>query len=143
MHFRWLALKNVLLLYLSNFGEISIFLASSDSFNLKNDIIHTFFSLFWLQILNLSASVQNKNTRNGPFPCKRSVLQNPDRERTNQSTGICLRLALPYNNMTYSHVTVEIYNSDNVIIILIFLAAQFLFGMFPIPNSQEIDNISV
>ena len=25
-------------------------------------------------------------------------MQNPDRERTNQSTGICLRLALPYNN---------------------------------------------
>ena len=32
------------------------------------------------------------------FPWKRSVLQNPDRERTNQSTGICLRLGLPYNN---------------------------------------------
>lgn len=41
--------------------------------------------------------------------------------------------------MTYSHVTVEIYNSDNVITILIFLAAQFLFGLYPIPNSQEID----
>ncbi|KAK2563892.1 hypothetical protein P5673_012900 [Acropora cervicornis] len=41
--------------------------------------------------------------------------------------------------MTSSHVTVEIYNSDNVIIILMFLAAQFLFGLFPIPNSQEID----
>lgn len=41
--------------------------------------------------------------------------------------------------MTYSHVTAEIYNSDNVIIILIFLEAQFLFGLFPIPNSQEID----
>ena len=25
------------------------------------------------------------------------VLQNPDRERTDQSTGICLRLGLPYN----------------------------------------------
>ena len=33
---------------------------------------------------------------------KRSVLQNPDRERTNQSTGICLRLALPYNNAKYA-----------------------------------------
>ena len=41
--------------------------------------------------------------------------------------------------MTYSHVTAEIYNSDNVIIILIFLEAQFLFGLFPIPNSQETD----
>ena len=29
---------------------------------------------------------------------KSSVLQNADRERTNQSTGICLRLGLPYNN---------------------------------------------
>ena len=77
--------------------EISILLASSDSFNVKSDIIHTFFSLFWLQILNLPASLQNKNTRIGPFPWKRTVLQNPDRERTNQSTGLCLRLALPYN----------------------------------------------
>ena len=51
-----------------------------------------------LQILNLPASLQNKKTPVGPFPWKWSVLQNPDRERTNQSTGICLRLALPYNN---------------------------------------------
>ena len=65
---------------------------------MKNDNIHSFFSLFWLQILNLPASLQNKNTRVGPFPWKRSVLQNPDRERTNQSAGICLRLGLPYNN---------------------------------------------
>ena len=77
---------------------MSFFLASSDSFNVKNDIIHTFFSLFWLQILNLPALLQNKTTRIGPFPWKRSVLQNPDRERTNQSTWICLRLGLPYNN---------------------------------------------
>ena len=34
-------------------------------------------------------------------PWKRSVLQNPDRERTNQSTGICLRLGLPYNKYIY------------------------------------------
>ena len=77
-------------IYLWNFGKISIFIASSDSFNVKNDNIHTFFSLFWLQILNLPASLQNKNTRIGPFPWKWSdVLQNPDQERTNQSTGIC------------------------------------------------------
>ena len=69
---------------------------------MKNDNIHSFFSLFWLQILNLPASLQNKNTRIGPFPWKRSVLQNPDRERTNQSTGIRLRLGLPYNNQVYS-----------------------------------------
>ena len=30
-------------IYLWNFGKISIFLASSDSFNVKNDLIHTFF----------------------------------------------------------------------------------------------------
>ena len=68
---------------------------------MKNDNILSFFSLFWLQILNLPASLQNKNTRVGPFPWKRSVLQNPDRERTNQSSGICLRLGLPYNKMPY------------------------------------------
>ena len=68
---------------------------------MKNDNIHSFFSLFWLQILNLPASLQNKNTLIGPFPWKRSVLQNPDRERTNQSTGICLRLGLPYNKRYY------------------------------------------
>ena len=68
---------------------------------MKNDNIHTFFSLFWLQILNLPASLQNKNTRIGPFPWKRSVLQDPDRERTNQSTGICLGLGLPYNKFIY------------------------------------------
>ena len=84
-------------IYFWNFRKFSIFLFSSDSFNVNNDIIHTFFSLFWLEILNLPASLQNKNTRIGPFPWKRSVLQNPDRERTNQSTGICLRLGLPYN----------------------------------------------
>ena len=57
--------------------------------------------MFWLQILNLPASLQNKNTRIGPFPRKRSVLQNPDRERTNQNTRICLRLGLPYNKPSY------------------------------------------
>ena len=60
-------------------------------------IFTLFFSLPWLQMLNLPALLQNKNTRIGPFPWKRSVLQNPDRERTNQSTGICLELGLPYN----------------------------------------------
>ena len=62
-----------------------------------------FFSLFWLQILNLPSSLQNKNTRVGPFPWKRSALQNPDRERANQSTGICLRLGLPYNKYIYTN----------------------------------------
>ena len=67
---------------------------------MKNDNFQSFFSLFWLQILNLPASLQNKNTRVAPFPWKRSVLQNPDRERTNQSTGICLRLGLPYKRVS-------------------------------------------
>ena len=67
---------------------MSNLLASSVSFNVKNDDVHTFFfSLSWLQRLNLLALLQNKNTRIGPFPWKRSVLQNPDRERTNESTG--------------------------------------------------------
>ena len=56
-------------------------------------------ALFWLQILNLPASLQNKNTRVGPYPWKRSVQQNPDLGRANQSTGISLRLALPYNKV--------------------------------------------
>ena len=51
--------------------------------------------------MNLPALRQNKNRRLDPFPRKWSVLQNPDRERTNQSAGICPRLALPYNNMDY------------------------------------------
>ena len=84
----------LLAFYLFSF---SIFLASFGSFTVKNDNIHSFFTLFLLEILNLPASLQNKNTRVGPFPWKRFVLQNPDRERTNQSTGICLRLGLPYN----------------------------------------------
>ena len=103
MHFWWLALKNVRLLHPSlNFWKISIFLASSGSFNVKNDNIHTFFfSLFWLQILNLPALLQNKNTRIGPFTWKRPILQNSDRERTNQSIGICRRLGMPYDKYVY------------------------------------------
>ena len=61
-------------------------------------IFTLFFSLSWLQMLNLPALLQNKSTPIGPFPWKQSVLQNPDRERTNQSSGICLGLGLPYNN---------------------------------------------
>ena len=66
-------------------------------------VVVVFFGLlFWVQMLNLSASLQNKNTRVGPFPWKLSVLQIPDRERANQSTEICIRLGLPYNNIIYS-----------------------------------------
>ena len=88
----------VFFIHLWNFGKISILLASSGSFHVKNDNIYTFFALVWLLILNLPTSLQKKNTRVGPFSWKRYVLQNPDRERTNKSTGICLRLGLPYNN---------------------------------------------
>ena len=70
-------------------------------------IFTLFFSLSWLQMLNLPALLQNKNTRIGPFPWKRSVLQNPDRERTNQSTGICLGPGLPYNNIMSFMVEIE------------------------------------
>ena len=91
----------VVFIHLRNLGKISIFLPSAGSFNVKNDNFHTFFSLSWLQMLNLPALLQNKNTRIGPFPWKWSVLQNPDRERTNQSTGICLELGLPYNKYSY------------------------------------------
>ena len=93
-----LHLKNVRLRIL-HFGKISIFLGPAGSFSVKNDNFHTFFSLSWLQMLNLPALLQN--TRIGPFPWKQSVLQNPDRERINQSTGICLRLGLPYNKYIY------------------------------------------
>ena len=44
-----------------------------------------FFSLFLLQVLNLPTSFEKKN---------------PDRERTNQSTGTCLSLVLPYCHVT-------------------------------------------
>ena len=70
--------------------------------------------MLWLQILNLPALLQNKNTRIGPFPWKRSVLQNPDRERTNQSTGIRLGLGLPYNNgfFLFSRILQTLHNQD-------------------------------
>ena len=76
-------------------------------------IFTVFFLLVWLQILNFPASLQNKNKRVGPFSWKRSVLQNPDRERTIQSTGICLRLGLPYNNFCYFSVGKELENEKS------------------------------
>ena len=49
MHFRWLALKMfVFFIYLWNFGKISIFLASSGSFNVKND---NWFTVFFFAVL--------------------------------------------------------------------------------------------
>ena len=88
-------------------------IANCLSFTVKNDNIHSFFSLVWLQILNLPASLQNKNTLVGPFPWKRSVLQNPDRERTNQSTGIYLRLGLPYNKYIYIFIYIFFFSNKN------------------------------
>ena len=65
---------------------LSILLASSGSFTVKNDNIHSFFLQFWLQILNLPASLQNKNTRVGPFPWKwETVRTAKSRPRKNQS----------------------------------------------------------
>ena len=81
-----------------DFSKISIFLAFSDSFAMKNENIQIFSPLFWLQILNLLALLQNKNTQLGPIPWKWSLLQKPDWKRTNQSARICLRLASVYNN---------------------------------------------
>ena len=54
-------------IHLKHFGKISIFLASVGSFNVKNDNIHPFCSLSWLQMLNLPALLQNKNIWIGPF----------------------------------------------------------------------------
>ena len=70
----------------------------------------TTFTLFVVLVANFecAALLQNKNTRIGPFPWKRSVLQNPDQERTNQSTGICLGLGLPYK----ARVLSERYNKE-------------------------------
>jgi len=85
-------------IHLWNFGKISIFLASSGSFNVKNDNIHTFFPLLVGNFEFAGFATKQKYTG-----WTVSVLQNPDRERTNQSTGICLRLGLPYNNCSYHY----------------------------------------
>ena len=65
---------------------------------MKNDNFHTFFSLSWLQMFNLPALLQTKIHRLDRFhangPCCKILTE----KKTNQSTGICLRLGLPYNN---------------------------------------------
>ena len=110
MHFRWLALEKCssspsIFEISENFQSFYFLLVVS---MWRMTLFTLFFSLFWSQILNLPASLQNKNTRIGPFPWKRSVLQNPDRERTNQSTGIRLRLGLPYNKKPYFRLQIEL-----------------------------------
>ena len=68
----------VFFIHFRNLGKISVqsFKIFSDSFVLKNGIIHAF-SLFWSQILNFPALFQHNNIRLGPIPWKRSVLQIP------------------------------------------------------------------
>ena len=82
----------------SSIFEISVkfqSVAFSGSFAMKNDNIHIFFAVLVAYFV-YAGFAQNRNTRLGPS-WKRSVLQNPDRERTNQSARNCVRLALPYN----------------------------------------------
>ena len=87
----------VFFLHLWNLSKnLAIFLAFSGSFAMKNNYIHIFFAVL---VANFPALLQNKNTRLGPFPWKRSVLQNLDRERTNQSAQICPRLVWSYNKL--------------------------------------------
>ena len=98
MRLRWLALKNVRLLHPSlKFRKISIFLAFSGSFSVKNDNIHTFFSLFWLQTKFAGFAPKQKYMDWSVSMEAVRILQNPDRERTNQSTGIYRRRGLPYH----------------------------------------------
>ena len=80
---------------------MSIFLASSDSSGVKNENIHTFF--FSLLVANFEFAGLTPKQKYA-FPWKRSVLQNPVRERANQSRGICLRVGLPYNNNSYGPI---------------------------------------
>ena len=91
-------------IHLWNFGKISIFLASSGSFNVKNYNIHTFFFAVLVANFEFADFAPKQKYTDWTFPWKRSVLQNPDRGRTNQSTGICWRLGLPYNNVWYFHL---------------------------------------
>ena len=78
---------SVFCIYLWNFGKISIFLASSDSFNVKNDIIHTFFPVLVANFI-FAGFVPKQKYTDWTVSMKRSILRNPDPERTNQSTGI-------------------------------------------------------
>ena len=60
---------------------------------MKNDNFHT---VLVANVEFAGFAPKQKYKDNGPFPWKWSVLQNPNREGTNQSTGICLGLGLPY-----------------------------------------------
>ena len=92
----------IFFIHLWNFGEMSIFLlASSGSYNVKNDNIHRFFCCFGCKFWICRLRFKTKNTQIGPFPWKLSVLQNPDQERIYQIIGIYLRLGLKYNKFCY------------------------------------------
>ena len=67
---------------------------------MKNDNIHIFFAVLVANFEFASFAPKQKYMV-AVIPWKWSVLQNPARERTNQSAWICLRLALPYNNTKY------------------------------------------
>ena len=84
-------------------------------------------TLFWLQVFNLPALLQNKNS------IERSVLQNPDRERTNQGTGICLRLALPYTGGIEFIISRRIHG-----IICLYWKAIDIFGYLHLLNAFQI-----
>ena len=94
---------------------------------MKNDNFHTFFSLSWLQMLNLPALLQNRNTRIGPFPWKRSVLQNTDRERTNQSTGICNIIIITIICVNFERVIYFLSNTSHILSNLLCMSIQDLY----------------
>ena len=65
---------------------LSIFLASSGSFTVKNDNIHSFFfSLFWLQIMNLPASFAPKQKYTAWTVSTEMVRTAKSRPKKNQS----------------------------------------------------------
>ena len=65
---------------------------------MKNNNIHSFFAVLVANFEFAGFAPKQKYTA-WTVSMKRSVLQNPDRERTNQSARICLRLVLPYNKL--------------------------------------------
>ena len=100
MPFQWLALKNARLLHpFWNYGNISIVLASSGSFNVKNDNIHTFFCCFgckfWICWLRSKTKLHGLET-------VRTAKSWPRKNQSGHSDlRLRLRLRLPYNNTSY------------------------------------------
>ena len=60
----------VFFIHLLNVAKISISLASSGSFTLKNDNIHSFFFAVLVANFEFAGFAPKKNTQLGPFPCK-------------------------------------------------------------------------